>query len=269
MKLWRVAIATCALALGAPLVFAQDRLGSPHEEKFRLRAGVFSADTDTDMRLDADDGTLGTEVSAEEDLGLADHSDVGDVEVELRIREKHRVRFNYFKIERAATEVLDRTIRFGNDVYNAGDEVLSSIDMRNFALTYSYEALRFDRYELGVALGVNIVELNAQARVPARGIREEESRAGPTPTVGIHTLVRITERIHAEARADYMQLQVDDFEGTVTNLYGAVVYRFNRNIGVGLGYMLLDTEVESNDPGDTGRFNISNSGGLLFVRVTF
>ncbi len=269
MKLWRVAIATCVLASAAPLVLAQNKLGSPHEERFRLSAGLFSADTDTDMRLDADDGTLGTEVSAEEDLGLADHSDVGDVEVETRIRERHRVRFNYFKLDRAATEVLDREIRFGNDVYDAGDEVLSSIDMRNFGVTYSYEALRFDRYELGVALGVNLVELTATARVPARGIREEESRAGPTPTLGVHTLIRITERIHAEARADYMQLQVDDFEGTVTNLHAAVVYRFNRNIGAGLGYTLLDTEVESNDPGDTGRFNISNSGGVLFLRVTF
>src|SRR5688572_14267078 len=79
VKLWRVAIATCVLASAAPLVLAQNKLGSPHEERFRLSAGLFSADTDTDIRLDADDGTLGTAVSAEEDLGLADHSDVGDV----------------------------------------------------------------------------------------------------------------------------------------------------------------------------------------------
>ena len=267
-ELMLIAVATLLLS-GTSSALAQDKLGNPNDERLRLSAGMFAADSTTEVRLDSNDGEIGTVVNAEEDLGLRDHSEVGDVEVELRVRDRHRVRFNYFKMDRAASQPLQREIRFGEDVYEIDDVVDSSIDMRNFGVSYSYEFLRFEGWELGASFGINLVELDSRAAVRARNIREEEARTGPTPTVGIHTLFRITKRIHAELRAEYMQLHIDDFEGTVTNLRGAVIYRFNRSIGVGLGYSLLETEVESEQLEDTGRFNISNSGALAFVRVAF
>jgi len=253
----------------APLAQAQDKLGSPQQEHFRMSAGIFAADSTTAVRLDADNGAVGTPVIAEVDLGLRDHSDSGDVEVETRIRERHRVRFAYFKLDREATRQLDRDIRFGNDIYQVNDLVSSSIDMRNFGLTYSYEALHLDRAAVGLSFGINLVEITAAAEVPARAIREEESRAGPTPTLGVHALLRITRRFHLDARAEYMQLGIEDFEGSVTSLFGGIVFRFNRNIGVGVGYKLLETQVDSTGDGETGNFSIENSGGVAFLRVTF
>jgi len=260
---------TFLCACVAPLAQAQDKLGSPQQEHFRMSAGIFAADSTTAVRLDADNGDVGTPVNAELDLGLRDHSDAGDVEVETRIRERHRVRFTYFKLDREATRQLDRQISFGNDVYEIDDVVSSRIDMRNFGLTYSYEALHLDRAEAGLSFGINLVEITAAAEVQARAIREEESRAGPTPTFGVHALLRITRRLHMDVRAEYMQLGIDDFEGSVTSLFGSIVFRFNRNIGVGLGYKLLETQVDSQGEGETGNFTIENSGGVAFLRVTF
>lgn len=265
----RVSIGICVLSCVAPLAHAQDELGSPNDEHFRLSAGIFSVDTQTDVRLDADDGTEGTVVNAEDDLGLRDHSDVGDVEVETRIRERHRIRFDYFKLDRTSRQALEREIVFGNDTYAPGDIVDSAIDMRNFGVTYMYELARKDRFIFAWGLGVNLLELNAAAEVDARSISEEESVSGPGPVVGIQTLVRFTSRIHAELRAEYMEAHASDFRGSITNLHGTVVYRFNRSIGAGLGYKLLEIDAESESAGDTGRFKLSNSGPLAFVRVTF
>jgi hypothetical protein len=248
---------------------AQDKLGRPQDEHFRMSAGVFAADTVTELRLDNDAGDLGTEIAAELDLGLRDHSDSGDVEVETRIRERHRVRFGYFKIDRNASKQLERQIEFGNDVYEIDDVVESTFDMRNFGVTYSYDVLRVDRATAGASFGINLVDITASAAVPARNIREDESRAGPSPVVGVHALVRITRRFHTELRAEYMQLNIDDFEGSVTGLFGAIVCRFNRNLGLGVGYKLLETEVDSNRVGETGNFRIENSGGVAFLRVAF
>ena len=261
-------VGSCVVCVTSPAI-AQDKLGSPLDELFRLRAGVFSADTASEVRLDADDGTTGTDVSLEDDLGLRDHSDVGDVEVELRIRQRHRVRFNYFKLDRNATETIDRQIRFGNDVYEPGDTVESAIDLRNFAVTYAYEFMRSDRYEIGAGLGVSLNELTADAAVRARGIAEDETRAVPIPVIGLDALFRFSDRIHAQVRGEYLHLNLDDIDGTVINLRGEVVYRFNRTLGVGLGYTMYETEVDSEKPGDTGRFYIENSGGLAFFRVSF
>ena len=35
----------------------QDRLSSPQDDRFRLTAGIYSATADTELRLDADNGT--------------------------------------------------------------------------------------------------------------------------------------------------------------------------------------------------------------------
>lgn len=270
VKLSRFVIpVTFVLLLAASWARAQDKLGSPQDEHFRLSAGVFAADSVTEVRLDADNGSLGTEIVAEEDLGLRDHSDSGDVQVETRIRERHHVRFGYFKLDRNASQQLARQIEFGNDVYEIDDVVESSFDMRNFGITYAYDFLHVDRAAIGASFGINLVEIAATAAVPARSIREEESQTGPSPVIGVHALVRITRRFHTELRAEYMQLKIDDFEGSVTGLFGAVVCRFNRNIGAGIGYRVLETEVDSTRVGETGNFRIENSGGIAFVRVTF
>lgn len=257
------------LSCAAPLAYAQDELGSPNEERFRLSAGVFSTDTETEVRLDADDGTEGTVVNGEEDLGLRDHSDMGDVEVEMRIRERHRVRFDYLKLDREAVQALEREIVFGNDTYNPGDIVESSIDMRNFGVTYMYEVLRKDRYIVAWGLGLNLLEFDAAAAVDARDISEQESISGPGPVLGIQALVRLTSRIHTELRAEYMEAHASDFRGSITNLHATFVYRFNRSIGAGLGYKLHEIDAESESLGDTGRLKLSNSGGIAFVRVAF
>ena len=87
-------VMTCALlgVLAAQNARAQETIGSPFADYFRLSAGLLSASAETEMRLDADDGTLGTVVSGEDDLGLRDKSEMGDVEMEIRIRERHRLR---------------------------------------------------------------------------------------------------------------------------------------------------------------------------------
>lgn len=262
------AVISCLL-LAPVLASAQEPLANPQDDRFRLSAGVFSATADTIVRLDADDGTEGTTLSAEDDLGYRDRSEVGKVEVELRLRGRHHMRFNYWRFDRNATVLLDQPIQFGNDVYVVNDEVNSSLDVRNFAATYAYDVLRYERFTLGFGLGVNLLEFRARAAVPARRVSEEESRTGPIPAASMQALVRISERFHLEARGEYMSVDVDDYEGSLLNLHAALLFRFTRNLGIGLGYTSLDNEVISRNPGDTGELTLKNAGGELFLRVAF
>jgi len=257
------------LSLMATHASAQEPLANPQDDRFRLSAGVFSASADTTVRLDADDGTAGTTLSAEDDLGYRDRSELGNVEVELRLRGRHHVRFNYWRFDRNATVVLDEPIQFGDDVYLVNDEVSSGLDVRNFAATYAYDILRYDRFTLGFGLGVNLLEFRARAAVPARRVSEEESRTGPIPAASMQALIRISERFHFEARGEYMNVDIDDYEGSLLNMHAALLFRFTRNLGVGLGYTSLDHEVISRNPGDTGELTLKNNGGELFLRVAF
>lgn len=269
-KTFQLPFALVLLVGASPCALAQqDRLGSPQDDRFRITAGIFSVSTQTDLRLDADNGAPGTELSAEDDLGLRDQGEIGNVEVEFRIRERHRVRLNYFASDRRAITTLTRTIQFGNDVYAVDDVVNSRIDLRMFGASYAYEMLRADRYQLGLSFGLNLVEVQAEAEVPARQISEQQSRTGPIPTIGAHALVRLSGRFHVEARGEYLQIHVNDVKGSLTNLHAGLLYRFNRNLGVGIGYTVLDTEVVSEDVDDSGEFRFGNDGPELFLRANF
>jgi hypothetical protein len=255
--------------LTANAVGAQEQFASPFDDHFRLTAGLLSASSETEMRLDADDGTPGTLVDAESDLGLRDQSEQADVEAELRIRERHRVRFSYFRLDRSATQTIDRQILFGDEVFDAGDLVESRLDWREFSVTYGYTFLRKARVEIYGSFGLHLVETSAQGEVAAEDIREEEAEAVPLPAFGLGTLVRFSDRFHLEARVDYLTANIDEFDGTVLDARAALLYRFNRNLAVGAAYMLMEREGNSEEVGDSGHFSLRNSGPELLLRVAF
>ena len=264
-------LASCALVgvLATQGARAQEPLMSPTEDYFRLTAGLLSAGSETELRLDADDGTQGTVVSGEDDLGLRDKSDMGDVEMEIRIRERHRLRLNYFRIDRSAVQTIDRDIQFGDDLFDAGDQVESRLDWREFSITYGYTFLRRERFEIYGTFGLHLTEVSAAGEVDADDIREEENGVFPIPAIGAGTLVRISDRFHFEGRVDYLDVSYEDIEGTLLDLRGSVVYRFNRNLALGGAYVFTQREATSEEIGESGLFDLRHSGPELFLRITF
>jgi hypothetical protein len=267
-----ILIAGLCLMLTVRTGFAQDAkdaVGSPFDDHFRLTAALLSASAETDLRLDADDGTPGTPISAEDDLGLADRSESADVEAEVRIRERHFVRFNYYRLDRSATTVLTEQIQFGNDTFEPGDEVASTLNLREFVATYAYRFLRKPRFEMYGSFGIHLTELVARGEVAARDLREDQREVAPLPALGLGAEVLFTDRIFASIFVDYLQANVNDFEGRVLDARFTALYRFTRNLSAGLGYFLLERNVDSHDPDDSGRFKLSNGGAELFFRMSF
>lgn len=258
----------CLLAI-ARSGLAQDSIGRPFDDHFRLTAGLLSATADTELRLDADDGTLGTPVSAEDDLGLAKRSESADVEAEVRIRERHFVRFNYFRLDRRATTTLTRQIQFGNDTFQAGDVVESTLDLHEFTATYAYRFVRAQRFELYGSFGIHLTELAVEGRVRARNLREEQHEVAPLPALGLGAEVAFTDHFFMSAFVDYLQANVSDVEGNILDARIAALWRFNRNLSAGLGYFLVEREVDSHDPDDSGHFKLTNGGAELFLRMSF
>ncbi len=248
---------------------AQEAIDTPFNDHVRLTAGLLSATADTELRLDADDGTTGTPVSGEDDLGLADRGEFADIEAEVRIRERHFVRFNYFRLDRAATTTITREIQFGNDTFEPGDEVETTLDLREFTATYAYRFVRKPRFELYGSFGLHLTEFVAEGRVRARGLREDEREVAPLPALGLGAEVAFTNRIFMSAFVDYLQANVDDFEGEILDARITALYRFTRNLSAGLGYFLLERKVDSFDPDDSGHFRLTDSGAELFLRMSF
>lgn len=247
---------------------AAREIASPINDRFALRASFFSAAVATDLRLDDDTGGLGTDFTAEDDFGMRDKDDQGRIELTLRLRERNRIRLDYFKLTRNGANVLARTIEFGDQTFVTNDRVQSLLDWRTINFTYLYSVFHNSRFELGVGLGLHILEGEARARVQARQIREEESGVFPFPTLAADATWRISRRFALTARANFLSADVDDSTGSISDYHADLQYRWQRNFAVGLGYTLLRTEVDVVDD-EGGAVDFEVDGPELFFRASF
>ncbi|MFB3083063.1 MAG: hypothetical protein ACE1Z4_06360, partial [Gammaproteobacteria bacterium] len=63
-----------------------------------IDVGVFSATQSTTLRLDALDGTIGTQIDFEENLGLEDREETPRFDLLWRYKKRSSVSVSYFKL---------------------------------------------------------------------------------------------------------------------------------------------------------------------------
>jgi hypothetical protein len=269
-------VALLVLLGGSVAAQAQDRFGEkPPDPVFdatiAITAGLGYSWTDSTMRLDASDGTPGTPLDGERDLGLDGNEISGQLEVVLRPRPRHRIRLglNQLPSDRSAEHVAAGDIFFGDNVYVAGDELHSELRIRSWSAAYSYSFLRSPQAEVAASVGVTSIDLYAEVGVPARGLKETEERSLPAPQLGIEATLRFSDRWYGEARYQYVRLNASNVSGSLSQMNLALAFQFHPNIAAGLSYAQFAGDIRKQQSGDSGRLAYSNRGPQLFLRVGF
>jgi hypothetical protein len=252
------------------------------EDRFRLEVDLFRGAYDTTIRLDRSVTvagrtvvTPGTQVSAEDDLGLASTQNLGQLELTLLPGEHHMVRLSALSMRREGSHILTRNITWGNSSpYLVGERVDSHLNFSMAGLTYGYLPFRTDRYELGVSLGVQIASVGANAEVRSRTLRAEESAVGPIPLLGVEGRYDFTHHWSLDARLQYLSLglveslgvDVNKVDGTIIDWRLAIRYRQNQHLIYGLGYRNFNLDVVSPTTNPAGMVSLGLTGPILFVQ---
>jgi len=244
-------------------------LASPVSDHFYVRGTYFPASVETLLRLDPNTITQGDTLSGEDDLGLDDQVDQGRMEFDIRMGNRSHVRIDYFKLNRFAEQPLPRDIIFGDFTFEEGTNFRSKMDWRVLTMTYTYSLFRSDRFEGGIGLGIHLIEAKAEGGEPGTLDREEASEVGIFPTIAANLAFRISKRWSVTARGQQFSASPDDFEGKMSDYHADVQYRWRKNLAIGLGYSVLETNVEVFDSDNPLMFNLKTSGPELFVRVSF
>ncbi|MGB8327217.1 MAG: hypothetical protein WCE48_06530 [Steroidobacteraceae bacterium] len=244
---------------------------SPITDRFALRASYLTARTTTGVRLDPGSGGTGTAFSAEDDLGLDQRVDQGRIELIFRLLERHRLRMDFFRLNRDGDRALTRALVFGDNSYLVNDRVQSRFNWQTLGFTYTYSVLRRDTLEAGLSVGLHLLQAEALGEVRARNLREENSVAGAFPTVGVDGTWRISRRFAATLRGQYFGATTDRVQGFAEDYHFDVQYRWRRNLAAGLGYTKLRTKLEGETGNQSfqGRFDLTDEGPEFFVRVSF
>jgi hypothetical protein len=238
------------------------------EDRLRIEVNLFGASPSTDLRVDESPTQLGTEIHAEDDLGLEDFKLLPQVELTLLPGERHLVRLSAFAIHRSAEKQIEKAISFDDEDYLVNERVDSLLNITMFGLTYGHRFLVHQRAEITATFGIQIADVEANAVVRSRVLRESESGVAPLPLVGIEGRFDITPRVALEARAQYLSVGIEDVDGSILDARLGVSWRFNPYLLVGLGYRTFTIDVDSQDDGTPGFVDLSVDGPLLFVRAS-
>ena len=266
----RNALALAVLTLSAGAVHAEDYL-SPTEERVRLTLGFYRVSTSTNIRADSSAGLAGTPVSAEKDFGLQKSNVEAKFQAMIRVGERHRLRFDYFSLDRTGNRVLDQPYVFKDVVLQPNDPLEASLSMRVLGITYGYSFIHRERFELAATLGVNITDLSARARVttPLRHVDQSIDQAGPLPLPGLDATWVISKRFYLDGKAQYVRAHVSHFDGSLGVYELDALYRLREYVAFGVGYSLIKAELTSTATKNAGFFDFNTKGPTAFVRIAF
>src|SRR5215831_14054640 len=182
---------------GAPLPPAKHEPASPITDHFYIRAAFYSPKFDTNFRVDpsnAPAGTTGTPVNAENDLGLDRRQHKGRVDFMFRLRERNKVRIDYYEANRSGSKVLANDIIFGDATFTAGQLTQTSLNWQQFDITYTYSFIHNSRFEVGTGLALYFLQVDVVGQVPAQNQREERTSATPVPALPLDLTWCISSR---------------------------------------------------------------------------
>jgi hypothetical protein len=258
---------------GAPLPPRPPQASSPIHDRFYILGAFYSPVVHTDVRIDPTTGvapgTLGTPLNAERDLGLPARLHQGRVEFMFRMRERNKLRVEYYEADRSANQTLANTIVFGDQTFLAGEMVQTSINWRSFGLTYTYSLYRSDRFEVGTGLGVYFLQAEALGAVPATGQETDKSAAEPLPTLPLDLTWCISRRFAATARGNYVKAAISGFNGSFTDLHGDLQYRWNPYFSLGLGFTSMRISLSGESGSIPGVVSMSFKGPEAFIRFSY
>jgi hypothetical protein len=258
---------------GAPLPPSiKHKTPSPINDRFYVKGTYYPAHVKTILQVnphDAPMGVVGTNLSAERDLGQQSRLNQGRVEMMFRFGQRNKIRIDWLEVQRTATHRIDQDIAFGNQTFPAASLLQSQIDWRIFGVTYTYEIFHNDRFELGTGLGVDLLQAEAQAQVNLTQQRQDVSGAGAFPTVPVDFAFRISQRWSVTWRGQYFHASLNNFDGWIADIHEDVQYRWKPNFALGVGYSSIRAKLALSTGNFPGQFNMSLEGPEAFFRVSF
>lgn len=263
-------MAVLTLMLVTAFAHADDYL-SPTNERVRVSLGVMRVSSNTSMRLDSSQGVPGTPVDAEQIFGLDKSDFEPKFQAMVRVGARHRLRFDYFTLDRTGNTTLAAPLIFRDVVLQTGDPVDSNLSLRTLGINYEYSFVHREKFEVAATIGINDTDISTRARVSTqnRHVDQREDQAGPFPTIGLDATYVLSKRFYFDARAQYFKLAVDHLNGTLTFYDVAALYRLRPNIAFALGYNSVKADLTSRQTKDSGFFDFSTEGPEFFVRIAF
>ncbi|MEO8315295.1 MAG: hypothetical protein ABI645_10920 [Pseudomonadota bacterium] len=244
-------------------------VASPITDRFAIRGLFLGSDISTLVRIDDSAGTPGTLFNGEDTLGFPDRKRQPNLDLMFRMGKRQRIHADFFKLTRAGDVVLNQQVRFGDAVFQAGERVVSTMELRKLGIAWTWSALQTEKFELGIGLALHLMQLEGDVQAPARFERERLDAAGPYPSLAVDGTWRMTRRFSLNVAGNWLGGTIQAVDGRYQSMHADVQFRLRPNFAVGAGYSRTQFRVDSATTDFAGYLNLKYKGPEAFLRVSF
>ena len=237
-------------------------------DRFYFGLGAFYPRTTTEVQLDSTQLGAGTNVTAEDSLGMDGRKAVPNAIARIRFGERWRFEAEWFQLNRDGVRTINRDIQFGDQVFPVNTQVSSSFDFYDLRLSAGYSFFKRPDKELGVGFGLHVASYDIRLAGTTIGSQQDDVLA-PLPVISFYGQFALTDQWAVGGRLDRFTLNYDKFEGSLSSLGLDLTYQPFRNFGFGIGYRSLFIRMSAEQDARKLQFKQTFEGPLLFVTASF
>jgi len=255
MHTTRLAAVIFTALLSIANAWAAGAVAAPSElptERFNLRAsGFFATSIDTRIRLDGHINApgggagwdFGTTIDLADQLNVETSVNVFRAEAMWNIAPRHRLDLAWFDMEETGHTVLTRDIDFGDADFTVNLPVDSYFRTNILRLAYTYYFVERPRVQFGLSLGFHVMKVASGISSSNVGVSENVGVTAPFPVLGFNFDYAATSKLLLRVHGEYLKLSYDNYDGELTDFYGAAEWRLNNNWSLGGGIEYFDINI--------------------------
>ena len=240
------------------------------DDTININLGTFLTNRDTKIRIDSQTLGKGTQISTEDDLNLSKDKNVFRADMYVRLAKYHRLDFSYYDLSRNSTNVIDKTIQYGDVIFPISTSIKSDFNLKITKATYTYSFLRDAEMELGISTGLFIQDYEiVLQQIGGANAQAKAETLAPLPVIGIRGAKRFSDKWRLQASAEIFSLSYDNYDGRLTDVILAIEYDMFKDIGFGIGYNNTSFKLLSEADEFIGEAKISYGGIIVYTKVNF
>ncbi len=207
-------------------------------------------------------------INWEADLNGDNEALVSSANFTWRPFNKHQLQLEYFGWDDSSTATLNRSFNFDGNTYNINTTITASEKLDIYRLFYGYNLFKSNNYELGFGLGAHVADLEFKVSEASTG-EGAISATAPVPNIGVYGAYAFNDKLLIKGRFDWLSLDVDSYDGQLTNTSVALQYQAFDNFGMGVLYSHLGISLEKDEQPTNWEVEMSYQGPSLFVNANF
>jgi len=234
-----------------PVVAAEtaiaDDLHPMMTDKYWVNVGGFFADRDLDASVEGGLGDIKTVIDFESHMGLDDKSDLLMSEFGWQFGEEWGLSFQYFQVDRSATETIEKTIEWDGLVFEAGAEISAATSISVTRLFFSRRFWDGGRHSFRLGAGVHLLKtaasIGGEVTIDDQTKEYQSSAVSasfPVPDIGVWYRYSPSNRWLLYSRLDWFSADLGDFAGSVWNFAAGANIQITEHLGIGLSYQLFE-----------------------------